>query len=98
MEREQKEKQSELGTAERRLLQREEGLARKVSGVERRELDAQKREESLAQNEQGLAVAQATCEKTAKEFRQALERVAGQSDPSLSMICLRAALPGQSCS
>ncbi len=77
LEREQKEKQSELGTAERRLLQREEGFERKVSGVERRELDAQKREESLAKNEQGLAVGQAACEKTAKEFRHALERVAG---------------------
>lgn len=77
LEREQKEKQSELGAAERRFLQREEGLERKVSGVERRELDAQKREESLAKNEQGLAVAQAACEKTAKEFRHALERVAG---------------------
>ncbi len=77
LEREQKEKQSELGTAERRLLQGEEGLERKVSGVERRELDAQKREESLAKNEQGLAVAEAACDKTAKEFRHALERVAG---------------------
>ena len=77
LEREQKEKQSELGAAERRLLQREEGFERKVSGVERRELDAQKREESLAKNEQGLAVGQAACEKTAKEFRHALERVAG---------------------
>ncbi|MEE8239977.1 MAG: ribonuclease Y [Nitrospirales bacterium] len=77
LERAQKEKQSELGTAERRLLQREEGFERKVSGVERRELDAQKREESLAKNEQGLAVGQAACEKTAKEFRHALERVAG---------------------
>ena len=77
LEREQKEKQSELGAAERRFLQREEGLERKVSGVERRELDAQKREESLAKNEQGVAVAQAACEKTAKEFRHALERVAG---------------------
>ena len=77
LEREQREKQSELGAAERRLLQREEGFERKVSGVERRELDAQKREESLAKNEQGLAVGQAACEKTAKEFRHALERVAG---------------------
>lgn len=77
LEREQKEKQSELGAAERRFLQREEGFERKVSGVERRELDAQKREESLAKNEQGVAVAQAACEKTAKEFRHALERVAG---------------------
>ena len=77
LEREQKEKQSEQGATERRLLQREEGFERKVSGVERRELDAQKREESLAKNEQGLAVAQAACEKTAKEFRHALERVAG---------------------
>lgn len=77
LEREQREKQSELGAAERRLLQREEGFERKVSGVERRELDAQKREESLAKNEQGLAVAQAASEKTAKEFRHALERVAG---------------------
>ena len=77
LEREQKEKQSEQGATERRLLQREEGFERKVSGVERRELDAQKREESLAKNEQGLAVAQAASEKTAKEFRHALERVAG---------------------
>ncbi len=77
LEREEKEKRSELGMAERRLLQREEGLDRKVSGVERLELDAQKREESLARKEQGLAATEAVCEKTAKELRHALERVAG---------------------
>ena len=77
LEREQKEQRSELGGLERRLLQREEALDRKASGLEGREADAQKREEALGQRDRKLAQAEVECEKAAKEHRQALERVAG---------------------
>ncbi len=77
LEKEQKGIRSELGALERRLLQREEGFGRKEGLVERRESEVQKREDSLARREQALATAQSACEKTGRELRQALERVAG---------------------
>ncbi|MER3422387.1 MAG: ribonuclease Y [Nitrospiraceae bacterium] len=72
LEKEQKAKQSELAAHEKRLLQREEYLERKLSAVEKREADAQKREETLALNE-------TASERMLKERRQALEQVSGMT-------------------
>ncbi len=77
LEREQKEKRAELGALERRLVQREEGLDRKVATLDRRESEAQKREEKTADRERALATAEAACEKLTREHRAALEQVAG---------------------
>lgn len=77
LEKEQKDKRGEMGSLERRLLQREEGVERKVSQVEKRDAEAQKREEALGKRERELAAEEAACERIAREHRQALERVAG---------------------
>jgi ribonuclease Y len=77
LEKEQKEKQAELGQQERRLLQREESLERKGAALEKREAEAQKREQVFAGREAQLAEKESVCERAVKEHRQALERVAG---------------------
>jgi len=79
LEKEQKEKRSELATQEKRLFQREENLERKASGVDKRETEAQKHELMLAKREETLAEKQADCDRALKEHRQALERVAGMT-------------------
>jgi ribonuclease Y len=79
LEREQREKQAEIGTQEKRLLQREEALERKAGAVEKREAEAQKRDQALARREEALAAREAACEQLVREHRQALERVAGMT-------------------
>src|SRR5579884_664993 len=71
-EQEQKARSAELLTLEKRLVQREENLDRKLGMLEKREQELAKREEGLTQKE--LACAQA-----AREHREALERVAGMT-------------------
>jgi ribonuclease Y len=79
LEREQKEKHSELGVHEKRLLQREESLDRKTSSLERRETEAQKREKALLEREETVAAKELACDRAHKDHRQALERVAGMT-------------------
>ena len=79
LEKEQKIKQSESTAFERRLLQREELLDRKISAVDKREADMQKRESLTAKREEAVAVNEAASEQTLKERRQALERVSGMT-------------------
>jgi ribonuclease Y len=79
LEREQKEKHSELGVHEKRLLQREESLDRKTSSLERRETEAQKREKALLEREETVAAKELACDRALKDHRQALERVAGMT-------------------
>jgi ribonuclease Y len=77
LEKEQKEKLADLGSQERRLLQKEEGLDRKTAALEKREVEAQRRDQAFAKREEALAEKEAGCERSAREHRQALERVAG---------------------
>lgn len=79
LEREQKEKHSELGIHEKRLLQREENLDRKTSSLERRETEAQKREKALLEREETVAAKELACDRALKDHRQALERVASMT-------------------
>jgi ribonuclease Y len=79
LEREQKDKRSELTAQEKRLFQREENLERKVSVIDKREADAQKRDLGLAKREETLNGKEADCDRALKEHRQALERVAGMT-------------------
>lgn len=79
IEKEQKERQAELASLERRLQQREENYERKSGALEKRELEAQKRERALVEREQVLAAKEAACERALKEHRQALERVSGMT-------------------
>ncbi len=77
LEKEQKDKRSELGVHEQRLLQREENLERKTGAVEKREAETQKCDLALAKREEAIAAKEAACGQAIKEHRQALERVAG---------------------
>lgn len=79
LEKEQKGRLAELSVAEKRLIQREEGLDRKVAAVEKREGELQKRDQELARREEGLLAKEAACAKIEREHREALERVAGMT-------------------
>ena len=76
VEREQKLKQGELAVHEKRILQREEHLERKIAAVERRDAEAQRREALLAKREEAVAGTEAASERLLKERQQSLERVA----------------------
>ncbi|MBI4401977.1 MAG: ribonuclease Y [Nitrospirae bacterium] len=79
LEKEQKDKLSELAAHEKHLLQREESLDRKSNALDRREAEAQNREQGLAKRDETLAEKEAACDRAVKEHRQALERVAGMT-------------------
>ncbi|MGH7230851.1 MAG: ribonuclease Y [Nitrospiraceae bacterium] len=79
LEKEQKIKHAESAAQERRLVQREELLDRKISTVEKREADMQRRESLLAKREEAVGANEAAGERVLKERRQALERVSGMT-------------------
>ncbi len=79
LEKEQKVRLAELAVTEKRLVQREENLDRKLGAIEKREADAQKRDQEFARREEGLAKKEAACAKVEREHREALERVAGMT-------------------
>ncbi len=77
IEKKEKEKRSELQALEKRLLQREENLDRKVSSSDRRDEETRKREKVLGQRDEVLGKKETQCDRIVKEHREALERVAG---------------------
>jgi len=77
LEKEQKAKLAEVSNTERRVAQREEGLDRKLSLLEKRDQDALKREQELLKREETLTQKDAACAQALKQHRDALERVAG---------------------
>ncbi len=77
LEKEQKTKLAELSIIEKRLLQREEALDRKLALQEKREGESQRREAEFGRREESLAMKEAACAKAEREHREALERVAG---------------------
>ena len=79
LEKEQKAKLVELSAVEKRLLQREDGLDRKLTTLEKRESESQKRDQEFARREEGLAAKEVACAKAEREHREALERVAGMT-------------------
>jgi len=79
LEKEQKLRQGEMVALERRLLQREEQLDRKIAAIEKREADAQKRDALLSKREESVAASEAAGERLLRERRQALEQVAGMT-------------------
>ncbi|MFN3681827.1 MAG: ribonuclease Y [Nitrospira sp.] len=78
-EKEQKAKLAELSDIERRVLQREEILDRKLAALEKRESELQKREQELEKREAGLVARESACAKAERDHREALERVAGMT-------------------
>jgi len=79
LEKEQKAKMAELAVAEKRLIQRDETLEKRISGVDKRDSEAQKRELELVKREEKLAAKEVACTRVEKEHREALERVAGMT-------------------
>jgi len=79
LEKEQKAKLAELSTTEKRLVQREEGIDKRIGTLDKRDADAQKREQDLARKEEKLTLKEAACTQAEKEHREALERVAGMT-------------------
>jgi len=79
LEKEQKAKMAELTSAERRLLQREETIDKRLSGLDKRDNDAQRREQELLKREERLTAKESACTQAEKEHRDALERVAGMT-------------------
>ncbi|MEK6633885.1 MAG: Rnase Y domain-containing protein, partial [Nitrospirota bacterium] len=79
LEKEQKVRLAELAVTDKRLVQREENLDRKLGAIEKREADAQRRDQEFARREEGLAKKEAACAKVEREHREALERVAGMT-------------------
>ena len=76
LEKEQKAKLAEVTNVERRVSQREEGLDRKVSLLEKRDQEVLKREQDLLKREDVLTQKDAACAQALKQHREALERVA----------------------
>ena len=76
LEKEQKTKLAEVSTTERRVLQREESLDKKVAVLEKRDQETLRREQEILKREEGLAQKEAACAQATKQHREALERVA----------------------
>ncbi len=79
LEKEQKVKLAELSSSEKRLLQREETIDKRLSGLDKRDNDAQRREQDLSKREERLTAKELACAQAEKEHREALERVAGMT-------------------
>ncbi len=79
IQRREKEVRAEFQATEKKLLQREEGLDRKYSSIEKREEEFRRREKTLSEREEGISSKEAACEHVVREHRQALERVAGMT-------------------
>jgi ribonucrease Y len=77
LEKEQKAKMAELAIVEKRLIQRDEALEKRISMVDSRDSEVQKRELDLVKCEEKLVAKEAACARIEKEHREALERVAG---------------------
>ena len=79
LEKEQKAKMAELAVAEKRLIQRDEAIEKRISAADKRDSDVQKRELDLVKREEKLAAKEVACTRVEKEHREALERVAGMT-------------------
>ena len=79
LEKEQKAKLAELSTTEKRLVQREEAIDKRISVLDKRDGDGQRREQELSKREERLTAKEVACAQAEKEHREALERVAGMT-------------------
>ena len=79
LEKEQKLKFAELSAAEKRLVQREESMDKRIGVLDKREADAQRREQESARREEKLTAKEVACVQAEKAHREALERVAGMT-------------------
>jgi ribonucrease Y len=79
LEKEQKAKLLELSSAEKRLVQREEAIEKRIGLLDQRDTEGQKREQEVIKKEERLIAKEAACAQAEREHREALERVAGMT-------------------
>ena len=79
LEKEQKAKLLELSITEKRVVQREEAIDKRISVLDKRDADGQKRDQELIRKEEKLIAKEAACAQAEREHREALERVAGMT-------------------
>jgi ribonuclease Y len=79
LEKEQKAKLAELSMSEKRLVQREEAIDKRIGSLEKREADTNRREQELGKREERLTAKELSCAQAEREHREALERVAGMT-------------------
>ncbi|HEX6532638.1 MAG TPA: ribonuclease Y [Nitrospira sp.] len=79
LEKEQKAKLQELTITEKRLVQREEAIDKRISVLDKRDSEGQRREQELMKKEERLIAKEAACAQAEREHREALERVAGMT-------------------
>lgn len=77
IEKKEKDKRSEFQAVEKRLIQREEVLDKKIAAADRRDEEIRNRDKALMQREDLLGKREAECEQAVRQHREALERVAG---------------------
>ncbi len=68
---------AEFATVEKRLVQRDETIEKRISVIDKRDSEVQKRDQDLARREEKLQTKEAACARVEKEHREALERIAG---------------------
>ncbi|HEY7128205.1 MAG TPA: ribonuclease Y [Nitrospira sp.] len=77
LEKEQKAKLLEFASTEKRLVQREEAIDKRIGVLDKRDAEGQKREQELIKKEERLIGKEAACAQAERDHREALERVAG---------------------
>ena len=89
LEREDRERRNELHALERRLLQREESLDRKLDLFERREQQISTKETELGRRDEALRENESKYQALLAEERQNLERISGMTGEEAKRVLLR---------
>ena len=89
LEREDRERRNELHALERRLLQREESLDRKLDLFERREQQISAKETELGRRDEALRENESKYQALLAEERQNLERISGMTGEEAKRVLLR---------
>jgi ribonuclease Y len=89
LDKEAQAQRAEILALEKRFLQKEEALDRKVATCDRREADIQKKEKAVDHQEAALADREAQVERLARERAAALEQVSGMTAEEAKACLLR---------
>lgn len=89
LENDARERRNELQSLERRLLQHEESLERKLDLLDRREQSLGAKEAEVAKREQGVRADEAKYQTLLAEERQTLERVSGMTSEEAKRVLMR---------
>lgn len=89
LDNEARERRNELQGLERRLLQREESLERKLDLLDRREQHVSEKDKELGQREEGIRESESKFQALLAEERQNLERISGMSAEEAKRVLMR---------